>query len=111
MFKQGSILGSRCNTAGIFSFYDRIHGKEGDNKSVRSEVGETLSHRVFAVTEYATSEEYTAICRALITKYPILADLCGRPSPSYNFECFRMRLIKTHTERGRPETKATHNTQ
>ena len=25
-----------------------------------------------------------------------------------NFECFRMRLIKTRTERGRPGTEGTH---
>ena len=34
-------------------------------KSVRSEVGEALSHRVYAETEYPTSAEYTAICIAL----------------------------------------------
>ena len=53
-------------------------------KSVRTEVGETLSHRVLAVTEYPTPEEYTAICRALITKYPILADSCGSGYVSLN---------------------------
>ena len=53
-------------------------------KSVRTEVGEMLSHRVLAVTEYPTPEEYTVICRALITKYPILADSCGSGYVSLN---------------------------
>ena len=46
-------------------------------KSVRCEIGEILSHRVYSVTEYPTSAEYTAICVALITKYPVLADTYG----------------------------------
>lgn len=60
-------------------------------KSVRCEVGENLSHRVYAVTEYPTSAEYTAICVALITKYPVLADTYGNGYVSYfwYWEVFR----------------------
>ena len=43
----------------------------------KSEVGEALSHRVYAVSEHPTSAEYTAVCLALITKYPVLADTYG----------------------------------
>ena len=55
-------------------------------KSVRTEIGEALSHRVYAVTEYPTSAEYTAICLALITKYPVLADTYGNGYVSCLFE-------------------------
>ena len=46
-------------------------------KSVRAEICEVLSYRVFAVTEYPTSAEYTAICRGLVAKYPVLMDTIG----------------------------------
>ena len=46
-------------------------------KAVRAEICEILSYQVFAVTEYPTSAEYTAICQGLVTKYPVLKDTIG----------------------------------
>ena len=46
-------------------------------KTVQSEVVEVIAYQVFAITMYPTLDEYTAICQALITKYPTLADTIG----------------------------------
>ena len=52
-------------------------------KSARAEICDLLAHRVFAVTEYPTSSEYTAVCQSLISKYPVLADTIGNGFVSY----------------------------
>ena len=65
-------------------------------KSVRCEIGETLSHRVYSVMEYPTSSEYTAICVALITKYPVLADTYGNGYVSHvNWSNYTL-LLRCH---------------
>ena len=52
-------------------------------KGVRTEICEVLSYRIFAVTEYPTSAEYTAICLGLVTKYPVLKDTIGNGYVSF----------------------------
>ena len=54
-------------------------------RSVRCEIGEALSHRVYAATEYPSAAEYTAVCVALINKYPVLADTYGNGHVSVMF--------------------------
>ena len=52
-------------------------------KSARIEICDILAHRIYAITEYPTSSEYTAICQALIVKYPVLADTIGNGFVSF----------------------------
>lgn len=46
-------------------------------KSARIEICDMLAHKVYAITEYPTSQEYNAVCQALVLKYPVLKDTLG----------------------------------
>ena len=56
--------------------------REGIEKGVitrgqRVEIINVLAHRILAHTEFPSSAEYSAVCQALITKYPTLKDTIG----------------------------------
>ena len=46
-------------------------------KKVRMEVINVIAFSILSHTERPTSEEYTTVCRMLISKYPVLRDAIG----------------------------------
>ena len=45
--------------------------------SARIEIVTAVAYQLFAITDYPTKQEYDSVCRALITRYPVLKDTIG----------------------------------
>ena len=61
---------------------ERLEKGEVTN-SVRCEVVSAICVPMYAQCQYPTSEEYTAVCKQLIQKYPVLKDTYGNGYVSY----------------------------
>eukprot|EP00731_Ephydatia_muelleri_P004474 Em0002g650a len=46
-------------------------------KGASSNIVTYIAHHIWTHTKYPTSEEYTEVCRELVTKYPVLKDTTG----------------------------------
>ena len=46
-------------------------------KGTRTEIIQTTAQMMWMNTKFPTSNEYTEVCRMLVTKYPVLKDSVG----------------------------------